>query len=408
MNATRRNLLLALLALAAIAASATLAFRPRPVEVDVAQVDRGPLEVVLAADARTRVKELYKVTAPVGGLVRRIGVEPGDRVEAGKTLLAVIEPAPPALLDARARKAAKARVREAEAAVKAAEAALEEAKRRLAIAEKDYERARALVERGVASLTEVERASERLTVARAARHTAEAELERARAALEQARAELAPPARLASNPGPDCCLEIRAPADGIVLEVPEKSARPVVPGTFLLSVGDPVRLEAVADILSSRAIGIAPGMEVRITLWGGPGDLPGRVARIAPTAKRKVTALGIEEQRVDVTLDVLAGPKARLGLGHDFAVRAEIIRWRGENVLRLPVGALFRAGDGWAVFVIRDGVARRVWVEIGHRNALFAELRSGLTEGESVILYPPENVEDGTPVTPRAEAEKAG
>ncbi|RMH44082.1 MAG: HlyD family efflux transporter periplasmic adaptor subunit, partial [Alphaproteobacteria bacterium] len=373
---------------AALAILAWVAFRPEPVPVDLVPVARGPMSVTVDADGKTRIRDVYRISAPVTGVARRSPVRVGDRVEAGQTIVAVIEPNPPALLDARSRYQAEAAVREAEANLNAARSLFRQRREELSFAESQYERAKALVEKGVASITEVESAAERLAIARAAFEAAIAQIDAARATLERARAALLEPEEAIARAGGSCCIEIKAPASGVVLEVEDISARPVVAGQFLLSIGDPAGLEVVADLLSADAVRLSPGAPATIERWGGPQPLAARLRRIEPAARTKISALGIEEQRVDAILDILSAADERPMLGHGFAAYVRISEWTGKDVVSVPLGALFRHDGGWAVYVVEDGHARLRPVETGHRNGVVAEIVSGLEPGEMVIAYP--------------------
>jgi HlyD family secretion protein len=402
MRSGLRTTLLILFGAAVMGALAWVSLRPEPVPVDLHVLERGPLEITVDADGRTRIREVYEVAAPIAGTALRAPVRAGDPVVAGETVVAIVEPVPPALLDARARIQAEASVREAEAALHVAQTELSRAEEERAYARAQFERVQTLVERGVASITRLEDADQQLRVAEAAVAEAEARIEMARGTLARAEAALFAPEGAPQADGPDaCCVRIRAPADGVVLSVDVVSERPVVAGERLLSIGDPADLEIVADLLSSDAVRLAPGAEARVERWGGPEPLAARLERIEPAARTVVSALGIEEQRVDAVFSLVSPPRDRTGLGDGFSVFLRVVEWRTADALRLPLSAAFRSGDGWAVFVAEDGVARTRAVTLGRRNARFAEVVSGLAPGEAVVTHPSDEVVEGAPLADR-------
>jgi HlyD family secretion protein len=400
MRSSFRTILLVLIGLAVAGALAWVAFRPEPVPVDLHVLDRGPLEVTVDADGKTRIREIYEVAAPIAGTARRAPVRVGDRVVAGETVVAVVEPVAPALLDARTRQQAEASVREAEAALHVAETDLARATEERNLARSQFERVQTLVERGVSSITRLEEAQQRLSVAESAVASAQARIDMAEGTLERARAALSGPDE-AGEAAETCCVRITAPADGVVLSVDVVSERPVAAGERLLTVGDPEDLEIVADLLSSDAVRLAPGAEARVERWGGPETLSAELRRIDPAARTVVSALGIEEQRVDAVFDLTSPPAARAGLGEGFSVFLRIVEWREADALRLPLSAAFRRGEDWAVFVVEDGIAQEVPVELGRRNARMAAVLSGLAAGDVVVTHPSDAVQDGAAVTAR-------
>jgi len=390
------------LAVGALAAGllGIVAFRTEPVPVDLAEVTRGPMRVTVDVDGMTRITEIYEVAAPIQGTARRAPVREGDAVRAGKTVVAIIEPAASDPLDPRRRIQAEAEVREAEAALRLARSELRLADEELQLAQSEYDRVRELVERGVASLTRLENAERQFAVRKAARKAAASRVEMAEAGLDRARAALLDP--VAGTDSPDsCCLRMTAPVDGRVLEMDVISERPVAPGTRLLSIGAPGELEIVADVLSVDAVRLEPGAPAIVERWGGPAPLKARVRSIEPSAHTKVSALGIEEQHVEVILDLVTPVERRPSLGHGFSVFLRIVKWQARDVLQAPLGAMFRHGEEWAVYVAEDGTARRRVVRIGRRNADTAEIVSGLAAGETVIAHPGERIADGTPIAER-------
>jgi HlyD family secretion protein len=390
--------------LAAGAAATGLAawwlLRPDPLVVDVAAARRGPLVVTIDEEGETRVRERYVVAAPTAGRLLRIALDEGDPVEAG-AVVASVEPSP---LDPRDLASARARLEAAEATQRAADAQGLRARAALDKARRDAQRAELLHRAGTLSV-------EALEAARLAHESAEREHEATRFAadaaahdVEAARAVLiaTQPSR-ARGQGPPCasgssCVEVRAPVSGRVLRVVEESERIVAAGTPLLEIGDPDSLEVVVDILSTDAVRVGPGARFLVEEWGGPGVLEGRVRRVEPSAFTKVSALGVEEQRVNVIAD-LDAPEPRLG--DRYRVEARIVVWEGEDALRVPASALFRRGDAWQVFVVERGRARLRPVEVGALATFDAEIRAGLEPGETVVLHPTDRLRDGLRVTSR-------
>ncbi len=377
-----------------------LAFRTEPVPVDLAEVSRAPMQVTVDVEGETRIAEIYEVAAPIRGVARRSPVRVGDAVTAGETVVAVIDPAASDPLDPRSRVQAEAAVREAEAGLYMARGQLRQTEEELQLAQSEYRRAKELVDRGVASLTRLETAEQSLGVRQAAQAAAISNLERAKGALDRARAALIEPEDDAAR-SENCCLQITAPVSGQVLGVEVISERPVAAGTPLLSIGKPGDLEIVADVLSTDAVRLTVGAPAMVERWGGPGDLEARVAKIEPSAYTKVSALGIEEQRVDVVFDLISPQAARASLGHGFAVYLRVVEWQAEDVLQVPLSALFRQGGTWAVFVAEDGVARLRRAEIGRTNDRVAQITKGLSEGDKVLVHPGERIEDGAPIVQR-------
>jgi HlyD family secretion protein len=397
-----RTLVLAALAVLILGGLGYVALREDPVPVDLATVDRGTLRGTIDADGRTRIREIYEIAAPIAGMALRAPVRVGDATVAGETVVAVVEPAAPALLDARARQQAEAAVQEAEAAREAAESQLRQAEEDVTYARSQLERAQTLLERGVATTTQVETASQAVMARQSALDTARSNLRLAEGSLARAEAALIEPSERTAAGSTDCCVRLVAPVDGLVLSVPVISERPVTPGTILATVGAPADLEIVADLLSSDAVRLAPGAPALIERWGGPEALEARLLRIEPSARTRVSALGIEEQRVDAVFEIVSPPEARAGLGDGFAVFLRIVEWEAEEAVRLPLSALWRAGAAWAVFVVEDGRALRREVTIGRRSAREAEVLSGLEPGETVVTHPGDAVTAGTTVVDRA------
>ncbi len=387
--------------LAAIVGGVVLAFRPQPVLVDTTIVARGPLRVTVDEDGRTRIRERYIVSAPLNGRLQRVRLDPGDSVEQNETVVATIEPLDPSLLDERTLAETRARVSAAEAEIKRAESLVERAKVTLDQAEAELGRVHRLAEQGGASTEELEtaqlafRTAERdHQAARFSREIAQFERELAQAALT----------RSGGKPDDDASAEylvIKAPISGNVLRVFEENSRVITPGTQLLEIGDPADLELEIDVLSSDGVQIRPGQDVIIDHWGGEQPLHGTVRLIEPSAFTKISALGVEEQRVNVIVDLTAPPEERPGLGDAFRVEAHIVTWQEDDVLKIPTSALFRSSDDWCVFAVRDRVSLQVTVQPGQRNSLEVEINEGLNEGDEIVLYPGDRIRHGTHVERR-------
>ncbi|HET7461775.1 MAG TPA: HlyD family efflux transporter periplasmic adaptor subunit [Longimicrobium sp.] len=373
-------------ALLLVAALVAWALWPHALAVETAAAARGPLRETVDEDGVTRVQERYVVSAPVAGRLLRVGLDEGDAVEPG-AVVARIAAAP---LDARTAAQARARVDAAAAAVRQADAAVAQAHAELAQARRDARRARTLADAGALSdqarevaETAAELRARAVAAAEANRRAAAAELASARAAVAGA-----DPRRVAAG----TVTEVRSPVRGRVLRVAQQSETMVPAGAPLVELADAHALEIVVDILSADAVRVEPGMPVLIEDWGGAGVLRARVRTVSPHAFTHVSALGVEEQRVNVIADLLT-PGARLGEG--YRVEARIVTWESPAVLKVPAAALFRRGTGWGVFVAQAGRARLRDVRIGHRGESDAEVLGGVKPGERVILYPSDRVAEG-------------
>ena len=381
------------LGLLVVAALVAVAVWPRTIEVDLAAVTRGPLVVTLDEEGETRVRDKFVVTAPVAGELQRITLQPGDPVVAGRTVLARIRAASPAPLDVRTRAEVEAAIRGAEALAARAEAERDRAVGTAGLAAQLRDRARRLFAGGAISQEELDvREADARTAADAVR-AAEFAIAQATHDLQTLRARLAP--FTAARPQPDVL--VIAPVSGVVLKRHQESAQVVLAGTPLVEIGDPQRLEVVADLLSADAVRVAPGAEVLLEQWGGGAALPGCVRRVEPAGFTKVSALGVEEQRVNVVIDVEAGEESA-ALGDAYRVEVRIVLWRGDNVVRVPTGALFRRGDAWAAFVVVNGRAMERRLRLGERNAREAQVLAGLAPGEEVVVYPPDTLAEGSRV----------
>lgn len=360
--------------------------RPTPMAVDAAPVRVGPMQTTIEVDAVSRVRDHFAIAAPVGGMVQRLTLREGDSVRAGDVVATIVTPP----VFATERRALVARVEAARAARLQADARVTQASQALAQAVRDHGRARMLLEAGgiadrdaeLAALTEVNRRAD-LGTAEAQRRIAIAELTQAQAALAGA------------TGSEGATTLVRAPAAGRVLGMPERSARIVAAGTPLLAVGDPRTLEIAADVLSSDAAAVRPGQVVILRGWGG-APLQGIVRSVEPSARTRISALGVEEQRLTVVVDV---PNAPPVLGDGYRLDASIVVWEGRDVLTVPAGALLRSDEGWELFAVRDGRAQRVPVRIGHVGSGVAEVLGGVRRGERVVVFPPDALRAGMRVT---------
>ncbi len=372
-------------------------FLPRPVPADFAQVERGALVVTVQDEGYTRVREVYTVSAPVGGRLLRVEAEPGDPVAIGETLANIL-PSDPAFLDARSQGEAEAARQAAEALLVFANAEVTRAEAEMEFARTEMTRITTLAERGTVSQGAVDRAELQLRSAEAALSTARANV-RARIAERDAAA-----ARL-MEPGDDGIargvVDLTSPIEGRVLRRLQESETVLLPGAPILELGDPRDLEIVAELLSTDAVRISEGAAATIEAWGGQGSLNARVRLIEPTGFLKISALGVEEQRVNVVLDLVDPPQDWTSLGHGFRVEPRIEIWRGNNEIIVPVAALFRTPDGWACFVEERGRARLRIVELGRSNGINAQILSGLEPGETLVLYPSDRITDGVQVRGR-------
>lgn len=390
-------LLVALLGLTGL----VYAFLPKPVPVDLAVVQRGLLRVTVDEDGKTRIKERFIISAPLTGQLLRIEHKPGAAIKAGESLLAVIEPSDPALLDIRAKAEAEARVKSAEAHKLSAGAKAEATRAAHSMAKQNLERARKL--RGTPSISseEYDQLEHRERMAQEESRAADFALQVAAFDMEQAKAAFLRTRPASPGDPPPGRFEIRSPVHGKVLRVFQESATIVAPGTKLLELGDPSDLEMEIDVLSSDAVKIHPGAKVILEHWGGEEPLMGRVRLIEPAAFLKISALGVEEQRVYVIVDFVDPPAKRLTLGDAYRVEARIVVWENEKALKLPAGALFRQGESWAVFLVQEGQAKLSKVKIGRTNGLETEILDGLKEKDQVILHPSDRVKDGVLIVAR-------
>ena len=378
-----------------------IAFRPRPVPVDLVELARGPLAVTVDDEGETRVRDIFVLSAPVAGRALRIEAEAGDPVVADKTVVAEVQPIDPEFLDPRTEAQAQADLRAAESAETLSKAELTEAQAEFEFARTELDRARALVVEGTISQRDLDDAERRHETSRAAVQTALAALQVRRFELERAKAQLLSPAEARKRRGDCDCVPLTAPVDGRVLRVLHESEGVVQAGQPLVEIGDPRDLEIVSDLLSAEAVKVAPGQRVIIEDWGGETPLAGRVRRVEPFGFTKISALGIEEQRVNVIIDFTSPAPDWARLGHGYQVEVRIVLWEGDDLLTVPLTALFREGDAWAVFVSEHGRAQLRVVTVGHRNGLEAEIVDGLKVGDEVVIHPSERVQQGVHITAR-------
>jgi len=383
---------------AALIGGLVWALWPQPEAVDMAAVSRGPLRVSIAAEGITRVREPYAIAAPILGTAERSPVAVGDQVEQNVSVLAVIRPMDPGLMDARTRVQAEAAVTEAEAAMALADTNLRRALSSLSNAQTSQERARALAAAGTISQRSLEDVEQAFILAAQGLAAARSERDLHAATLARARAQLLTPEELQRF---EEAITILAPHSGTVLEIADLSSRVVAAGAPLLSIGDLDDLEIEIDLLSSDAVQVQTGALAIVERWGGETVLEAVVRRVEPAAFTRVSALGIEEQRVRLVLDFLDGAESRLGLGDRYRVFVRVIIWEGEDILQVPQSALFRLGGGWAVFRAVDGVAQQVPVQIGQQAGGQAEVLDGLMQGDTVVLFPSSSLVSGVTVVSR-------
>jgi HlyD family secretion protein len=392
--AQRRKILLWGLAAAALAALAWLAQR-EPVQLaSVAKVSRGPLEISFVEEGKTRLQERFVVTAPLAGVVRRITLRPGDAVQAGQTL-AEINPVSSALLDPRARSAAQADIGSADSAARAARQRTLAAATAQEVAQSNFMRQQQLHAAGMASPAQLDTARAQAGLASAELDTARADEQIAQRRLQTARAVLGDEGRSATGASAKV-VAVPAPVGGLVIERVVESATPVAMGQRLMDIGNPAALEIEVQALSTDAVRLQPGMKARLLRWGGEGVLDASVRRIEPGGFTKVSALGVEEQRTRVLLNIDSPHERWTALGDAFRVEVEFILSQQAAVLQVPASALFRAGEGWAVYRVDSGVARRTPVRLGARSATSAQVLEGLQENQQVVVQPDDRIKDAT------------
>ncbi|TAK84457.1 MAG: HlyD family efflux transporter periplasmic adaptor subunit [Betaproteobacteria bacterium] len=377
--------------IAVVAALVVWALQPRPVAVETAEATRGDFEQTVSDDGKTRVRERYVIAAPLAGRVERVSLEPGDVVKQGQTV-ALLTPTEPAFLDARTARELQARVGAAQAQLARAKAETAKVLAQRDQARADFERQARLSKEGFVSQTAREQAELALRTVDRALDAARFAEDAAGHDFAQAKAALA---RYRSGES-GAKWEVTSPVGGAVLKVLQKSESPVALGAALLEIADARSLEAVVDVLSQEAVAIRPGMPARIELGQGVPPLAARVRLVEPAAFTKISALGVEEQRVNVILDFAEGLERVQTIGDGFRVDAHIVVYQAQDVVKAPVAALWRDADGWAVFVAEDGRARKRSVRAPRRNGVEALIEDGLRPGERVVVYPSDALRDGS------------
>jgi HlyD family secretion protein len=382
-----------------LAAAITFALRKPAVPVDIGQVSRGAMMATVDDLAETRVRDLYVVSAPVTGQLLRVPLKPGTPVVPHATILASIQPMEPAPLDARAYSQAQAEVRQLEDRLSADRSRVTELRAQLSFSERDFARVDSLAGRGFVPQASLDRARAARDRDKAALNMAIRTADATAHNLESARAALLVSGTTEKGSG---AVSVTSPVRGYVLRVPQESERAVVAGTPLVEIGDPKQLEMVTDLLSSDAVRVKAGAPVIIEDWGGEHPLKGRVRLVEPYAFTKVSALGVEEQRVNVIIDFTEPLEAIQRLGHGYRATVRIVTWSSPEVLKVPISALFRTAGQWSVFTVDQGDRARLRkVAIGHMNDQEVEVLGGLQPGEKVLLHPSDKVGDGVKVAGR-------
>jgi HlyD family secretion protein len=409
MSANWTKRIIGVAALAGIAGGLGWFAWPRPVPVDLATVTKGPIEVTADDDGKTRVRHVYTVSAPIAGKVLRIShplgeqgpsLHVGDEVVANQTVIALMQPTLPGFIDVRSRDQLQAEVAAADAAIQQQEAEVKRIEAALEFSRTEFQRAQTLLRTQSTSAQAFDKARFEVATQEAALTSAKAQVDMRRAVRTSLAARLTDPANVTPPAEATCCVRVLAPASGRVLKIIQDSEATVLPGTPLVDIGNPLDLEIVADLLSTDAVQIKVGAPVRIDGWGGK-PIKGKVVRVDPAGFLKVSALGIEEQRVRVTIDFVDPPEVWSQLGHDYRVVVHVTTWSAPDALTVPISALFRKGDQWAVYADDSGRAKTVPVTIGHRNNRMAEMLSGLAVGDRVVLHPSDRVADGSRIAQR-------
>lgn len=396
----RRRLALVLL-LAVIALALAYGFMPRAVLVDAVRVTRGPFQVTVEQEGKTRVVDRFVISAPVAGFARRIEFDVGDGVSRGQTLVQ-LDPLRSSVLDPRSRAEAEARVSAAEATLRSAQANARAASADAGLALAEVDRIKRLYSAGSTTREALDRAEAEVRRTAANRRSADFNVEVARFELEAARTTLR---YSAAETLPEAAetVALRSPVDGQVLKIERKSEGVANAGQSLIEIGDPRALEVEVDVLSADAVRISPGARVLFERWGGDPPLEGRVRTVEPAGFTKISALGVEEQRVFVVADITSPPAVWARLGDGYRVEARFVLWEAQDILQIPSSALFRYADGWAVFVVQGNRTHRRQVQIGHRSGLNTEITAGLSAGETVIVHPGDAVVEGIRVKLREE-----
>ncbi|MFD0914828.1 efflux RND transporter periplasmic adaptor subunit [Pseudahrensia aquimaris] len=375
------------------------AIRERPISVDLAIVERADMRVSIKEEGQTRVQDIYSLSAPIAGHLDRIILDEGQAVLANTTVVASIHPLDPPFLDQRTEEELRSAVKAAQSAVALAKVEHNRAKMALQLNQSEYDRAAELAKKKVLPLSQLEKAFNALELQKAQVESAKAAINLRVAELESVRARQRQPQTTSTSPsGQDCCIQLLAPVDGVVLKVMARSEQAVSPGSVIAEIGNPRNLEVIVDLLSADAAKVKPGTEVRMTDWGGDTVLIGTVKRVDPAAFTKVSSLGIEEQRVNVVIDLPSPPES---LGHGYRVLVDLVVWSQSDVLQVPIGALFRSSGQWATYVDDQGVARLTLIELGQMTDETAQVLQGLEDGQRVVLYPNDALTDGAMIEPR-------
>jgi HlyD family secretion protein len=403
--ATRRRLWFWLPWLIALLAMMTWLFYPKAVAVDMVQAQPGPLQVTIGDEGETRVRDMFVISAPTSGFMRRVELEPGDKVIAGRTEIARIDPADPALLDARTLASGRATIDAAAFARKSAQAELSRAQAEADYAASELKRAEILSVDNAISKSSLDAARRQADAAAAQLQQAQANIKVRESEYQRARAQLWTPQRgeqtgTNTNAVSSDAVLVRAPVNGVVLRVLARSESFVQSGTPLVELGNARDLEVKVDLLSADAVKVQPGQRVIIDSWGGP-MLTGKVRQVEPFGFTKVSALGIEEQRVRVIIDFTEPHERYRQLGHGYRVEPRIVVWESKQALQVPLSSLFRDQKEWAVFVVNNNRAELRRVSIGHQNGLNAEILSGLQPGEWIVSYPDDRIAPGVRVVTR-------
>ncbi len=395
--------ILVMVALAGIAGGFSWLMWPQPVQVDAAKAVLGPMSLTVDEEGINRIRNVYIVSAPVAGKVERSPREVGDHVVAGATLVAAIRSADPTMIDARARLELVAAIEAAKADRDFASAAVSQAEKEFRFTEAELGRTRYLVGKKVMALNALEKRQLDADSAQQRLESARAQLDVRLHNLEIAEARLlGPTKRGEAEPPEDCCISLTSPVNGIILKIPVENEQIIQAGTPLVEIGNPFDTEISVDLLSTDAIQVKPGALALVSGWGGPNDLKARVKRIDPSAFTKISALGIEEQRVRAILEITDPPVKWTGLGHQYRVFVHITIWQSDNALQVPLSALFRWEGNWAVFKVEGGLAKLTKISAGQFNSTDVQILSGLSAGETVIVHPSDLVSDGVQVEIRA------
>lgn len=399
MNVALRRKLLIIIVLIIVVAATVYGFFPKAADVDLVSAVRGPLQVTIEEEGRTRLKERFVVTAPVAGYMERISAKVGDKVQKGQQVI-VLEPLRSTVLDPRSRAEAEAAANAAEAAVNAAIA-----KESAALADADYlekrlERLKNLYARGSIARDQYDQMEAEAGKAHAVHRSAKAAVDVARSDARRAKTLLKNFSQIKNRSGLNK-ITVSAPVSGSIFRVYRESEGAVNVGEPLLDIGNVRDLEVRVEVLSSDAVKIKPGTAVFFKRWGGEGILSGKVRVVEPAGFTKISSLGVEEQRVLIIADITSPEETWRALGDAYRLEAHFVVWEGKNILQVPTSSLFRSGKDWAVFVAEKGKARKRLIEVGQRNGLMAEIISGLQENEKVITHPDDAINDGVRINRR-------